>query len=119
MKVLVIGGERSGEWVDVLDGAQAWVDIRTGDTFRIAHIDWAVQKPGEDGLIEVVERYRIRLAIHPEIAAVPGSGQIINQAVSNLAMTHFARAEGEPLELEPPKAPDTPAALYGPDGKPL
>jgi hypothetical protein len=117
--VLILGGERTGEFVDVLDGAQTWVDIRTGDRHRIAKLDWSVQATQLDGTLTVTERWRLRIGVHEAIAADPASGGIVQQAISNLAMTHLMRAKAESLPLEDATVPDTPAPLFGPDGQPL
>lgn len=119
MNVMIIGGERSGQFVDVLEGSRGWVDIRTGTTFQVARLDWAVQDPGPDGLPVVRERWRLRIAVHPDIVTHEASGQIVQQAVQNMAMTYLCRAEAEPLPLDTEKAPDTPSALFGPDGRPV
>jgi hypothetical protein len=119
-KVLIMGGERTGEWVQVLAGATGWVDIRTGTTHRIASLRWAVTDPGLDGMPVVTERYVLRMAVHPQIAADPASGAIVQQALNNLAVTELMRAHAERLPADAdPEVPDTPAPLFGPDGAPL
>jgi hypothetical protein len=118
-KVLILGGDRHGEWVDVFAGSSGWVNIRTGDTHRIASMKWAVTDPGPDGTPVVVERYDLKMAIHPRVAADQQSLAIAQAAVQQLAMTEFMRQHAITLPAaETVPAPDTPAPLFGPDGRP-
>jgi len=118
MKALIIGGERHGEWVDVLDGAGAWVDIRTADTFRIRKLGWEVTRIGQGGPELTGEKYKVVLAIHPLVATGDAlEQQIVTQMIQMMAMNLFIRTHGEPVDPEP--VPDTPAGLFGPDGGPL
>lgn len=120
MKVLIIGGDRHGEFVELPDGAQSWVDLAHGDTYRIAGMRWGVTDPGPDGTPVVTERYKLRLAIHPRIQADPAAMAIADEGVKILAVTEFMRAHAEALEPDVlPSAPDTPAPLFGPDGRVL
>jgi hypothetical protein len=118
MKALIIGGDRHGEWVDVLDGAGAWVEIRTADTFRIRKLGWEVTRIGQGGPELTGEKYKVVLAIHPMIATGDlAEQQIVTQMIQMMAMNLFIRTHGEPVDPEP--VPDTPAGLFGPDGSPL
>jgi hypothetical protein len=119
MKALIIGGDRHGEWIDVLDGSCAWVDIRTADTFRIRKLGWEVTRLGEQGMELTGEKYKVVLAVHPLIASGDAmlEQQVVTQMIQMMAMNLFIRTHGEPVDPEP--VPDTPAGLFGPDGGPL
>lgn len=118
MKTLIIGGPFNGEWRDVLDGAGAWVDLVHGTTHRIGYITWAVNAPGDDGVPVVLERWRLPIAVHGEIAGHPAEMQIAQQAMTNMAITELMREHGIEAPL-PDQVPATPAALFGPDGQAL
>jgi hypothetical protein len=119
VNVLIIGGTRHGEWIDVLDGSTAWVDIRTADTYRIRNLGWEVTRIGQGGAELTGENYRVPLAVHPDLtlAGPEQEQEIVTRLLQMLAMNAFIRAHGEPVATEP--VPDTPAGLFGPDGSPL
>lgn len=120
MKVLIIGGDRHGEFITLPDGAQSWVDLAHGDTYRIAGMRWGVTDPGPDGTPVVTERYKLLLAIHPQIQTHPAAMAVADEAVKQLAVTAFMREHAQQLEPDVQmKAPDTPAPLFGPDGRPV
>lgn len=98
MNALIIGGHRHGEFVDVLDGAQAWVDIRTGTTHRIRPVTNTITN--EAG--KVIGVYLMHLAVHQD-ALGPEEAQIVTVALGTLAMNAFYREHGEELEI--PKEP--------------
>lgn len=98
MNALIIGGHRHGEFVDVLDGVQVWVDIRTGTTHRIRRVTNTMT----DGEGKVVGAYAMHLAVHQD-ALGPEEIQIVTAALSTLAMNAFYREHGEELEI--PKEP--------------
>lgn len=116
MKALIIGGAFTGEWRDVLDGAGAWVDLVSAATHRVGYIPWVVNAPGEDGVPVVLERYRLPILVHPDIAGHPAQMQICQQFISNWGITELMREHAINVPV-PDSAPDSPAALFGPDGK--
>lgn len=118
MKTLIIGGPFHGEWRDLFDGSAAWVDLVHGTTHQVAHTTWAVQAPGSDGVPIVLERYRLPMAIHPDITAHPAGSQIAHQAMTNMAITELMRAHAVNVPI-PDQVPDSPAGLLGTDGRPL
>lgn len=119
MNALIIGGDRHGEWIDVLDGVAGWVDIRTATTFRIRRLGWGITRIGKGGPELTGEQYKVPLAVHPDLTIVgpEQEQQIVTELLQMMAMNEFIRAHGELVATEP--APDTPAGLFGPDGSPL
>lgn len=118
MKALIIGGARSGEWIDTLDGAKVWLDIVHADTYLIRRITWTL----DDGKGAVREAFHLHLAIHPEITAHPQEQALATQMMQLFAMAEFARTHGEPIEI--PTEPSAVqrangAAVLGPNGLPL
>lgn len=99
MKALIIGGERHGEFVDVLDGAQAWVDIRSATTHRIRVTTWNILDPRTNA---VTEAYSLPLAVHEELLG-PSEPMIVPQLLQLLAMNEFARSHGVAQDI--PKEP--------------
>jgi hypothetical protein len=95
MKALIIGGDRHGDWVDVLDGAQAWVDIRTAVTHRIRKLTWNVQDIRSGA---VTEAYVLHAAVHEELVG-PSEPQVVGELLRMLTMNEFARTHGEKQEL--------------------
>jgi len=91
VKALIVGGERHGEWQDVLDGSTAWVNIRTADTYRVRRVNWGIN---DFVTGEVKEVYYLHVAVHPELTG-PGEQQRVPQLLSLLAMSAFVRAHGE------------------------
>lgn len=119
MKALIIGGDRHGEWQDVLDGSTAWVDIRTATTFPIRKLSWEVTRIGQGGPELTGEKYKVQLLVHPDLTLLgqQGEQQVVTQMIQMMAMNLFIRTHGEPIEA--PAVPETPAGLFGPDGSPL
>lgn len=120
MKALVIGGEQNGTWIDVLEGASVWVDIRTASTHRMRRFTWSVTLAATG---EVIEAYVMHLAVHQDFLG-PQEMAMVSQIFNSIAMNEYARTHGEKQEIvkEPAaadRAPDTPSALFGPDGSPL
>jgi hypothetical protein len=115
MKALIIGGERHGEWQDVLDGAQAWVNLRDACTYRIRKAHSAITDAATSRVKEV---YIVHLAVHPDLTG-PNEPQVVGQLLNLLAMNEFARAHGEQQEVpkddpQPPGAPLDETANGGP-----
>lgn len=119
MNALIIGGNRHGEWVDVLDGVAGWVDLATATTFRVRKITWAITRIGEGGAELTGESYHLRLLVHPDLADLgpQQEQQVVTELLRMQAMNLFVRTHGEPIEPDP--VPETPAALFGPNGEPL
>jgi len=106
MKALIIGGARHGEWQDVLDGSQAWVNLRDASTYRIRRAHSAITDMATGA---VKEAYVVPLAVHPDLAG-PDEPAVVGQLLNALAMNEFARAYGERQEVpkddpQPPRAP--------------
>lgn len=98
MNALIIGGDRHGEFVDVLDGAQTWVDIRSASTHRLRQITNVITDA--DG--KVIEVWKLDLAVHQD-ALGPQEPGIVQNALVTLAMNAFTRAHG--VQQEVPKEP--------------
>lgn len=95
MKALIIGGDRHGEWQDVLDGVQAWVNLRDASTYRIRKAHSAIT---DEATGRVKEVYVVHLAVHPDLTG-PKEPQVVGQLFNAIAMNEFARAHGEPQEI--------------------
>lgn len=119
MNALIIGGNRHGEWVDVLDGVAGWVDLATATTFRVRKLSWGITRIGAGGAELTGENYTLRLLVHPDLANLGAAEEqmIVTQMLQMQAMNLFVRTHGEPIEPDP--VPETPAALFGPNGEPL
>lgn len=103
MKALIIGGDRHGEFVETLDGVQAWVDIRTATTHRIRQITNTVTELDAKGNQTVTEAHVIYLAIHEQLAGHPDEMQIAMTALQTFALNAFTREHGKHLDI--PKEP--------------
>jgi hypothetical protein len=99
MKALIVYGLRHGEWIDVLDGVNAWVDIRTATTHRIRKITWQVTNVVTG---EVTEAYTLMVAVHPDLVG-PNEPGVAGELLRLLAMNEFVREHGEAQEI--PKEP--------------
>lgn len=95
MKALIIGGDRHGEWIDVLDGAQAWVDIRTATTHRLRKMTWNIQEVRTG---TVLEAYVLYAAVHPDLVG-PDEPQVVGELLRLLTMNEFARKYGVKQEM--------------------
>lgn len=98
MKALIIGGDRSGEFVDVLDGAQVWVDIRSASHHRIRSFTNMVTVPQSDGTQRVTEAYVLHLAVHEALLG-PDEYVMVREIVTALAMNAFTREHGVAQEI--------------------
>jgi hypothetical protein len=98
MNALILGGDRHGEWVDVLDGAQVWVDIRNATNHRIRKLTWMITDPKG----EVAESYELFCAVHEGLLG-PNEPQIAAELLRMLTMNEFVRAHGAKQEI--PKEP--------------
>lgn len=113
MKALVIGGPRDREWIEVPDGLAMWIDLAHGDSLPVAYIRWDTVADGAH------RRYRLPVAVHPSMAADIAA---VQNAVIALAMTAFMEAHVPAEDLPTPPqvvVPDSPATLFGADGRPL
>lgn len=115
---LVIGGHRHAEWVDVLDGQAFWVDITNATTHRIRKLGWGITRIGKNGPELTGENYKLALAVHPDLTDPSMEQAVVTELIKMLAMNEFIRAHGESQQQEQ-DVPDSPAALFGPDGQPL
>jgi hypothetical protein len=110
VKALVIGGEKHGEFIDVLDGAQVWVDLEHAVTHRLRRITNTIT----DMQGHVKEVYTMDLAVH-QAALGPQELDITMAALSTLAMNEFTRAHGTKVDV-----PEEPAGssliMPGQDG---
>jgi hypothetical protein len=96
VKVLIIGGDRHGEWVDGLpDGVQVWVDIRNAANHRIRKITQGVTNRDTG---EVLESYVTYLAVHEALIG-PDEPMHVQTTLVDLAMNEFARAHGKRQEI--------------------
>lgn len=124
MKVLILGGKRQGEWLTLAAVAgkdpASWVDLLTGDTYRIRRITWAVEDqrhPGRAG-----ELWKLPVAVHPSYVAAGQqveqqlAEQALSQVITAAYMTAFMREHAVRQELEP-VVPDTPAELLEEGGQ--
>lgn len=100
MKALIIGGARHGEWIETLDGAKVWLDIRNAAQHRIRTIHSNITDLNAGGA--VIEAYVIHLAVHADLLG-PYEVQQVGAALNSIAMNEFARKYGEPQEI--PKEP--------------
>lgn len=112
MKALVIGGERHGEFVDVLNGVQAWVDIRSASTYRVRKLGVAVMRPADQGMEPTGEAYQLILAVHPDLTG-PNEPVMVQQILQAFVMNDFARRHGEPLNI-----PDDQGGIIVPQSRP-
>lgn len=110
MKALIIGGNRHGEWADVLDGSRGWVDIRSATTHIVRQITATVMRPTNEGMEPTDEAYQIHLAVHPDLVG-PHEPQYVQALLQSLTMNEFARAHGTKLEV-----PDNVPGLIRPGG---
>lgn len=120
MKILILGGPRNGEWVEALDGSRTWVDLQRADTYVIRRIPFA--QAGPDGRPSAL--WFVHIAAHPSFAGNPKEPEIGQSLfmviVGTEFMVEYMQRHGEPQPLqEDPPIPDTPAALFGADGKPI
>jgi hypothetical protein len=95
MKALIIGGDRHGEWVDVLDGAQVWVDIRNAAHHRLRQVTNNIQDPATG---KVTEAWRIRLAVHEGLLG-PQEPTIVSHYLTLLTMNEFYRKHGDQQDI--------------------
>jgi hypothetical protein len=121
MNVLVIGGHKHGEWMELPDGAQAWVDLETATTHRIRKLGWGITELGEEGMELTGENYDLCLAVHPDLTlnGPVFEQQVVTQMLQMMAMNAYVRTNGTRRAQDATKVPDSPAGLFGPDGKPL
>lgn len=111
MKALVIGGERHGEFVDVLDGAQVWVDIEHAVTHRMRRVTNTIT----DAQGHVKEVYTLDLAVHEGMLG-PQELNYTMASLSTLAMNAFTREHGTAQEI--PKEPAGSSLIVpGQDGR--
>lgn len=111
MKALIIGGERHGEFIDILDGAQVWVDIEHAVTHRMRRITNTITVGDK-----VTEVYTLDLAVH-EAAIGPDELNITMASLNTLAMNEFTRTHGTAQEI-PQEPAGSSLILPGQDGKP-
>lgn len=94
LKILVIGGERNGEWINGLpDGIRMWIDIEHAARHVIRPITWNLQVG-----TEVTASYRLNLAVHEQLQG-PNEPMVAQNLLAMVAMAEFAKAHGEPLEI--------------------
>lgn len=117
MKVLILGGPRQGEFIELAGRAgrdpATWVDLLTGDTYRIRRITWAeadIRNPEHATAL-----FKLPVAVHPSFTA-PGAPEqqlaemALSQVISQTYIDVFMREHAEPQELAP-VVPDSPAEL--------
>lgn len=99
MNALILGGDRHGEWVDVLDGAGVWVDIRNAVNHRIRKMTWMINDIRNGA---VTESYELFCAVHEGLLG-PNEPQVAAELLRLLSMNEFVRAHGTKQEI--PKEP--------------
>lgn len=117
MKTLIIGGKRQGEWVTLaaVNGRapRTWVDLITGDSYRIRYLTWSVQGPLAGHASEL---FRLPVAVHPSMTG-PMEQHLVQAGLMNvIALLHideFMRRHAQELPMADPDitVPDTPAEL--------
>jgi hypothetical protein len=122
VKVLILGGKRQGEWLELAAFAgkdpTTWLDLLTGDTYRIRRMTWAVADEKHQG--HAAELWKLPVAVHPSyVAAGPQveqqlAEQALSQVITAVYMTAFMREHAVLQEMEP-VVPDTPAELIEED----
>lgn len=98
MNALIIGGDRHGEFVDVLDGAQVWVDIRNAAHHRIRSITNTVTVEMPDGTVKVTEAHTLYLAVHERLLG-PDEPNTVQGLLTRMAMNAFTREHGVHQEI--------------------
>jgi hypothetical protein len=96
MKLLVIGGERHGEWIDGLpDNIRIWVDIEHAVRHVVRKLTWNVLEARTG---KPLEAYVIYIGVHEEISG-PNEPATVQPLLQALTMNEFARAHGEAQEI--------------------
>lgn len=100
MNVLILGGPRQGEWLDLADDAVSWLDLLKAETYPIRRINWAV---ADMATANTRELFVLPIAVHPEL--LQQGPQFEQQAATNaltmIAMTMFMREHAIPQEIPP------------------
>lgn len=119
MKVLIIGGPRQGEWLELaaIGGHEqkTYVDLLTAETYRIHRLTWAVEGPVKGVAAEL---FTLPIAVHPSISG-PMEPQLAEMALYQvIAAPHvdaFMREHAVPQPMAEPDLaeviPDTPAEI--------
>jgi hypothetical protein len=113
MRVLIMGGTRHGEWLELMDGSASYLDLMTAETYPIRAITWVTQENGGAA-------YRVSIAVHPSLTNLPPQAeqQQVQDALFRMTMSYWMANFGE-LTTPAAAVPPSPAALFGPDGTPL
>lgn len=99
MRALIIGGDRHGEFVETLDGVQAWVDIRSATTHRLRQITNMISVVQPDGKYRVTEAHALNVAVHEQLVGRPDEMQIVQAALQIIAWNAFTREHGTHQEI--------------------
>lgn len=99
MNVLVIGGPKHGEWIEVFDGTRVWIDIANAAQHVVRTVTSNVQDIQTGA---VLEAYTLHVAVHEQLQG-PTEPAVVSQLISLLAMNEYSRAHGEAQEI--PKEP--------------
>lgn len=94
-----MGGNRHGEWVDLLDGARMWVDLQNACRHVLRKLTWAVTDI-RDGSVR--ESYVLYVAVHEQLQG-PSEMDAVTAMLNSITMNEFARTHGEAQEI--PKEP--------------
>jgi len=100
MRAMVIGGNRHGEMVELLDGTKVWLDIVNATQHRIRKLTNSVIENATGAVTEV---YVLHVAVHEGLTG-PHEPQQVQMAMTTMAMNAFFREHGEKQEIpgEPP-----------------
>jgi hypothetical protein len=116
MRVLIMGGDRHDEWIELMDGSPTYVDLRTADTYPIRAINWAIT--GTDG--HAGRFWRVMIAVHPSLTRLPPQmeQEQVQGALFRMTMTHWMETFGTEQPMSDP-VPNSPASLFDAAGRPL
>lgn len=105
MRVMILGGPRSGEQLDLPDGAGAWVDLREALTYPARAITWVTTDHATGA---VLQRFKLPVVVWPGFMTMgPQQEQAqVNNALIQLAMTTYMQIHGE-LQEQKSEASDS------------
>ncbi len=102
VKVMVIGGSKHGEWIEIFDGSRVWINLLDASSHVIRTLHSSITDVSTGA---VVEAYTLRVAVHPDMVG-PNEPVIVQQVLTAMAMNAFAREHGEREEIPKEPSPD-------------
>ena len=90
MKALIIGGERHGEMVELLDGTKVWLDIERATQHRIRTVTNHITEAATG---KVIQSFALYVAVHQDLLG-PYEMQQVQVALNILSMNAFFREHG-------------------------